>query len=81
MTVEAHNLPMTSSYGLSRREMSVLRLIVEGMTDERIAEELLIPLDAVKTSVASLLHKMGSGSRTEAAVRAMKEGLPAWADG
>ena len=81
MTVEVHDPAMNSSYGLSRREVAVLKLIAEGMTDEQIAEELLISLDVVKGSVASLLGKMGSDSRTEAAVRAMKEGLPACADG
>ena len=62
-------------YGLTEREMEVLALIVDGLTNPQIAENLVICLSTTKTHVHSILQKLYVGSRSKAIAMAMKEGL------
>lgn len=62
-------------YGLTTRELAVLSLIVEGMADKQIADALAISIYTVNKHVGNVLGKMNAVSRTEAGVRAVKEGL------
>jgi PAS domain S-box-containing protein len=62
-------------YQLSFRELTVLHLIAAGRADKEIGYELGIsPLTAQK-HVSNILAKMNASSRTEASVRAVREGL------
>jgi len=62
-------------YGLTFREFTVLHHVAAGKADKEIARELGIsPLTAQK-HVANILSKMNAASRTEASVRAVREGL------
>ena len=62
-------------YGLTFRELTVLHLVGAGRSNKEIGLELGIsPLTASK-HVSNILTKMGAASRTEASVRAVKEGL------
>jgi DNA-binding NarL/FixJ family response regulator len=64
-----------AAYGLTFREMTVLHLVAQGKSDKEIAVELGIsPLTAHK-HLSNILSKMGAASRTEAGVRAVREGL------
>jgi len=64
-----------SSYSLTFRELTVLHLVAAGKADKEIAFELGIsPLTASK-HIANILSKMNAASRTEAGVRALREGL------
>ena len=54
---------------LTGREAEVLRLLAAGRTDREIAETLTISLRTVTTHVASILHKLGTTRRAEAARR------------
>lgn len=62
-------------YGLTEREMEVLALIVDGMTNPQISEKLVITLSTTKTHVHSILQKLYVESRSKAVAMAMKEGL------
>jgi DNA-binding NarL/FixJ family response regulator len=62
-------------YGLTYRELSVLGLVVEGMADKQIADTLGISIFTVNKHVGNILGKMNATSRTEAGVRAIREGL------
>jgi two-component system nitrate/nitrite response regulator NarL len=60
---------------LSDREIEVLELIVEGLSNKLIAYQLSISEHTVKTHVASILAKLGVASRTEAVSQAVRRGL------
>lgn len=62
-------------YGLTEREMEVLALIVDGLTNPQIAEKLVITVATTKTHVHSILQKLYVESRSKAVATAMKEGL------
>jgi two-component system NarL family response regulator len=63
------------SEALSGREMAVLRLIAQGKANKVIASELGISEGTVRTHVTNVLAKMGTKSRTEAAMVAVSRGL------
>ena len=62
-------------YGLTFREHTVLHLVAAGESDRQIGTTLGIsPLTAQK-HMSNILAKMAASSRTEASVRAVREGL------
>jgi DNA-binding NarL/FixJ family response regulator len=63
------------SSNLTERELEVLKLIVDGLTNPQIAEKLFITRATAKAHVHSILQKMCVDDRTQAAVTALKEGL------
>ncbi len=63
------------AYSLTERERVVLSAVAFGLTDKEIGKRLAISPDTVRKHVASIRRKMGARSRTEAAVRAVQEGL------
>jgi PAS domain S-box-containing protein len=65
----------TNSYHLTYRELAVLHLVAEGAADKQIAEALGISIYTVNKHVGNILGKMNAASRTEAGVRAIREGL------
>lgn len=64
-----------NTYGLTEREMEVLALIVEGLSNPQIADRLFITRATAKAHVHSILQKLYVDDRTKAAIMAMKEGL------
>jgi len=62
-------------YGLTEQELNVLYHLKEGLHEEQIALILGVPRLTVQGDVASVMAKMNARSRTEAAVRAIKEGI------
>jgi DNA-binding NarL/FixJ family response regulator len=64
----AANLPEVESL-LSRRELQVLGMIVDGATNGEIAARLVIATSTVQSHVKRILFKLGVKNRTEAAVR------------
>lgn len=55
---------------LSARELEVLRLVAQGMSNGEIAERLVVSVGTVKTHVHSIIDKLGVHSRTQAVARA-----------
>ena len=62
---------------LTARERDVLRLLVEGASNDEIASRLFITEKTVKTHLSAVFRKLGVVNRTQAAMKAMKEGLVA----
>jgi DNA-binding CsgD family transcriptional regulator len=60
---------------LSEREVDVLRLLAEGLSNALIGERLFISLHTVANHVQKILEKTGSANRTEAAIYAVRCGL------
>ncbi len=77
VVVQADNSIKTSknTFGLTERELEVLALIVDGLSNPQIAEKLVITRATAKAHVHSILQKLYVADRTQAAVYAMREGL------
>jgi len=59
---------------LSQREMEVLQLATQGLSNQDIADELSLSLRTVQAHLGHIFNKLRVSSRTEAVVRALKEG-------
>jgi LuxR family maltose regulon positive regulatory protein len=60
---------------LSRRELEVLHLIAQGLSNREIGERLFLALDTVKGHNRKIFDKLQVQSRTEAVARAHELGL------
>jgi NarL family two-component system response regulator LiaR len=59
---------------LSDREIEVMRLATRGLSNQQIANELFLSLRTVQAHLGHIFNKLQVSSRTEAVVRALKEG-------
>lgn len=59
---------------LTEREMDVLKLVAQGMSNQEIGEVLVISEGTVRTHVSSVLSKLHLANRTQAALYAIREG-------
>lgn len=64
-----------SPFGLSGRELEVLRMVATGKTNSEIAAELHLAVKTVERHVANILTKLGVPSRTAATALAYEHGL------
>lgn len=64
-----------NKFGLTKRELEVLSLIVEGLEDLEISKRLFISISTTKTHVHNILQKLYMNGRTQAAVYAVRESL------
>ncbi len=60
---------------LTARELAVLRLIAQGLSNQEIADELMVSEATVRAHVSRILGKLHLASRTQAALYAVREGL------
>ncbi len=65
-------VPDLSSYGLTKREESILLLISEGLSNKEIAEKQYISEGTVRNSISLLLEKLQLRSRTQLAIFYLK---------
>ena len=72
----ANNTPMSHrQFGLTQRELEVLRLVAEGYRNDQIAETLFISPKTASVHVSRILAKLGASTRTEATAVAHRQGL------
>ncbi|WP_199551748.1 LuxR C-terminal-related transcriptional regulator [Streptomyces sp. N35] len=69
--------PGSGDQTLTEQQTAVLRLLADGLKDERIARDLGVSLRTVSRIIAELLQELGAASRFEAGVRAARLG---WLD-
>lgn len=60
---------------LTPREREVLALLAAGMSNQEIAERLVLSIGTVRLHVSNILAKLGAPNRTSAAIIALKHGL------
>ena len=73
--IERPQEPVPAVDPLTEREMEVLRLVAQGLSNEDIAERLVIAERTVRTHVSNILGKLHLANRTQAALYALREGL------
>lgn len=61
--------------GLSARELEVLRRVAAGNSNRRVAVQLALSEDTVKTHMKSILSKLSANDRTHAVTIALKRGI------
>ena len=67
--------PLSFDRDLTAREKQVLALIVEGLSNEEIAEQLTISQATARHHVSACITTLGAANRTQAAVLAVKHNL------
>ncbi len=76
---DENGLPQTSpeqvSVQLTPREHDVLNLLAQGLSNQAIAEALIVSIPTVKVHVSNILDKLGASNRTEAVLQARRRGL------
>jgi DNA-binding NarL/FixJ family response regulator len=65
----------TERVQLTERELEVLKLLVEGNSNAEIAKKLVVSIHTAKAHVCSILQKLSVDDRTQAAIKALKDGL------
>jgi NarL family two-component system response regulator LiaR len=63
------------SLGITPRELEVLQLIAEGLSNKEMAERLFVSENTVKTHTSRLFDKLGASRRTQAVQVAKSQGL------
>jgi NarL family two-component system response regulator LiaR len=63
------------TYDLTERERQVLNLVVQGQSNQQIADAMVISLATVKAHISNILTKLQVSSRTEAIAYAIKHKL------
>jgi DNA-binding NarL/FixJ family response regulator len=74
-TIASGATATTGVAALTPREQEVLRLLARGLSNRRLAQELVVSEKTVKTHVSNILMKLGVDDRTQAALVAVREGL------
>ena len=73
-TAKQPDLPPTER-PLTEREVAVLKLVARGLSNQEIADELVVSERTVRTHVTNVLDKLHLANRTQAALYALREGL------
>lgn len=60
---------------LTARELEILKCVAQGLTNQTIAEQLVVSERTVRTHVSNILSKLHLANRTQAALYALREGI------
>ena len=66
-------LSPVNDFKLTAREIEVLKLIAQGLTNTEIAKSLKLSINTIKVHVCNILQKMSVNDRTQAAIKALKD--------
>ncbi len=77
LAAEVNTAPARSSYGLTDRELEVVGLVTQGLTNKEIATNLRISEETVKRHLTNIFDKVGMSSRLELALFALDHRLVA----
>lgn len=67
--------PSTAHEALTRREMEVLKLVAQGLSNKEIADRLVISGPTVRSHITNILNKLNLTSRTQAVLYALSQGI------
>lgn len=67
--------PAPNPFALSQREMEVLHLLVDGLSNQEIADKLCLGTETIKTHMRHIMRKLSVSDRTQAAIKAMRQGI------
>jgi two-component system, NarL family, response regulator LiaR len=73
--ITSQTLPNTCEQILTPREQDILKMISAGLSNQEIADKLILSIWTVRTHVTHILNKLGLENRTQAALLALKEGI------
>jgi NarL family two-component system response regulator LiaR len=74
--IQATRAPVQKpGFDLTDREREVLALMIEGLNNKQIADQLVVSISTAKFHVSSILSKLGVASRTEAVAVALQNNL------
>jgi NarL family two-component system response regulator LiaR len=69
------NAARIAELGLTPRELEVLELIAEGLSNKEMAERLFVSENTIKTHTSRVFDKLGASRRTQAVQLAKSQGL------
>lgn len=69
------NEEVMNELGISKRELEVLQLMAEGLSNQEIAERLFVSLNTIKTHSSNLFEKLDVKRRTQAVEKAKRLSL------
>ena len=73
--IQAKSSPPKPGHDLSPREREVLALVVEGLSNDEIADRLMISANTVRKHVSACIAKLGAANRAQAAAEAVRHEL------
>ena len=68
-------MPEVSDLGLTKREVEILRLASEGLSNDQIAKRIWVTVQTVKFHLSNIYAKLGVSNRTAASRVAQRNGL------
>jgi two-component system, NarL family, response regulator LiaR len=75
LTRQASRQPQSDPDDLTEREIDVLRLIAQGLTNQEIADNLVISVPTVRTHINHLLSKLNLTNRSQAILYALRHNI------
>ena len=73
--LQTKSRPPKLGHDLSAREREVLALLVEGLSNDQIADRLVISANTVRKHVSACMSKLGTTNRAQTAAQAVRHQL------